>query len=72
MAYGLIPTLQPEGATFSRVYAVYGGVFVIMSYGWGWLIDHDRPDVGDIGQLLGTGWSEHMLVLAQESSRQLA
>jgi drug/metabolite transporter superfamily protein YnfA len=24
------------------------GVFVIMSYGWGWLIDHDRPDVGDI------------------------
>ncbi|WIA09403.1 hypothetical protein OEZ85_008808 [Tetradesmus obliquus] len=48
MAYGLIPTLQPEGATFSRVYAVYGGVFVIMSYGWGWLIDHDRPDVGDI------------------------
>uniref|UniRef100_A0A383VXQ0 Uncharacterized protein n=1 Tax=Tetradesmus obliquus TaxID=3088 RepID=A0A383VXQ0_TETOB len=24
MAYGLIPTLQPEGATFSRVYAVYG------------------------------------------------
>lgn len=48
MAYGLIPTLQPEGATFSRVYAVYGGVFVIMSYGWGWLTDHDRPDVGDI------------------------
>lgn len=48
MAYGLIPTLQPEEATFSRVYAVYGGVFIIMSYGWGWLVDHDRPDVGDI------------------------
>jgi hypothetical protein len=24
------------------------GVFVIMSYGWGWLTDHDRPDVWDI------------------------
>lgn len=32
-AYGFIPTLQPEGASFARVYAVYGGVFIIMSYG---------------------------------------
>eukprot|EP00955_Chlamydomonas_euryale_P081436 363578-Chlamydomonas_euryale.AAC.1 len=33
-AYGFIPTLQPEGASFARVYAVYGGVFIIMSYAW--------------------------------------
>ncbi len=32
-AYGFIPTLQPEGASFARVYAVYGGIFIIMSYG---------------------------------------
>lgn len=24
------------------------GVFIVMSYGWGWLVDGDRPDVGDI------------------------
>lgn len=24
MGYGLVPTLQPQEATFSRVYAVYG------------------------------------------------
>lgn len=47
MAYGFIPTLQPDGATFSRVYAVYGGIFVVMSYAWGWLVDGDRPDTGD-------------------------
>jgi drug/metabolite transporter superfamily protein YnfA len=46
-AYGLIPTLQPAEANFSRVYAVYGGVFIIMAYFWGWLVDADRPDTGD-------------------------
>lgn len=47
VAYGVIPTLQPEGASFARVYAVYGGIFVVMSYGWGWTVDGDRPDRGD-------------------------
>ena len=47
-AYGLIPTLQPEGSTFARVYAVYGGIFIAMAYGWGWLVDGDKPDTGDI------------------------
>lgn len=46
-AYGFIPTLQPEQATFARVYAVYGGVFIVMSYGWGWALDSQRPDLGD-------------------------
>jgi small multidrug resistance family-3 protein len=26
------------------VYAAYGGVFVIMSLLWGWLLDGHRPD----------------------------
>ncbi|GIL80315.1 hypothetical protein Vretimale_12060 [Volvox reticuliferus] len=47
VAYGVIPTLQPEGASFARVYAVYGGIFIIMSYCWGWVVDGDRPDKGD-------------------------
>jgi drug/metabolite transporter superfamily protein YnfA len=45
--YGVIPTLQPSAATFARVYAVYGGVFIVMSYGWGWAVDKTRPDTGD-------------------------
>lgn len=44
MLYGVIPTLQPRAATFSRVYAVYGGVFIVLSYIWGLVVDGVRPD----------------------------
>ena len=44
--YGVIPTLQP--ANFGRVYAAYGGIFVILSILWGWGIDRIRPDRFDI------------------------
>ena len=44
--YGIIPTLQP--AHFGRVYAAYGGVFVVMSILWGWKIDKVNPDKYDI------------------------
>ena len=40
--YGVIPTLQQSN--FGRVYAAYGGVFVIMSLLWGWVFDGDQPD----------------------------
>lgn len=44
--YGVLPTLQP--AHFGRVYAAYGGVFVILSMLWGWLIDKRAPDTPDL------------------------
>lgn len=44
--YGVIPTLQP--ANFGRVYAAYGGVFIAMSLGWGWLVDKIAPDKFDL------------------------
>ena len=47
IAYGFIPTLQPTDS-FGRVYAVYGGFFIVGSFLWGWLLDGDRPDKGDI------------------------
>jgi small multidrug resistance family-3 protein len=64
VSYGFIPTLQPSEATFARVYAVYGGVFIVLSYGWGWAVDGQRPDVGDcvgasialVGVLLAWFW----------------
>jgi len=40
--YGIIPTLQ--AAHFGRVYAVYGGFFIVLSLLWGWYFDGDRPD----------------------------
>ncbi len=46
IAYGVIPTLQP--ASFGRVYAAYGGIFVALSVLWGWRIDGVRPDRPDI------------------------
>ncbi len=44
--YGVIPTLQP--ANFGRVYAAYGGVFIVLSIMWGWKIDKVVPDRFDI------------------------
>ncbi len=46
VGYGVVPTLQP--ANFGRVYAAYGGVFVVMSMLWGWWIDGHRPDQWDV------------------------
>lgn len=48
--YGVIPTLQP--ANFGRVYAAYGGVFIVMSLFWGWFVDKVTPDKFD---LIGAG-----------------
>ncbi len=48
--YGAVPTLQPTH--FGRAYAAYGGVFIVLSIGWGWLVDRMKPDHFD---LLG-GW----------------
>jgi small multidrug resistance family-3 protein len=43
--YGIVPTFQP--ANFGRVYAAYGGIFIIMSMLWGWQIDKVPPDKFD-------------------------
>lgn len=47
IAYGVIPTLQNEPA-FGRVYAAYGGVFIVLSLMWGRWVDDWRPDRYDI------------------------
>jgi small multidrug resistance family-3 protein len=45
--YGVIPTLQTESA-FGRVYAAYGGIFIILSLLWGRLVDGWHPDRFDL------------------------
>lgn len=49
--YGVIPTLQTEPA-FGRVYAAYGGIFIVLSILWGRVVDGWRPDQFD---LIGAG-----------------
>ena len=44
--YGIIPTFQ--AAHFGRVYAAYGGMFIVLSLLWGWAMDGMRPDRFDI------------------------
>jgi len=55
--YGVIPTFQP--AHFGRVYAAYGGVFIVMALLWGWLVDKIAPDridlIGSAIALVGVG-----------------
>ncbi|MFQ5899497.1 MAG: YnfA family protein [Candidatus Methylomirabilia bacterium] len=45
-AYGIVPTYQP--AHFGRVYAAYGGVFVVLAILWGWTVDRVAPDRYDL------------------------
>jgi small multidrug resistance family-3 protein len=44
--YGVVATLQTSN--FGRVYATYGGIFIIMSLLWAWRIDGFKPDRYDI------------------------
>lgn len=47
ISYGVIPTLQ-SSQHFGRVYAAYGGVFIILSLLWGRLFDGFEPDRWDL------------------------
>lgn len=53
--YGVIPTLQT--AHFGRVYAAYGGIFIVSSIIWGFIVDKKKPDryeiIGAFVALLG-------------------
>ncbi len=44
--YGIIPTLQD--AHFGRVYAAYGGIFIVSSLIWGAFVDKKKPDKYEI------------------------
>ena len=55
--YAVIPTMQT--ANFGRVYAAYGGIFIVLSIAWGWLVDRVVPDKFD---LIG-GWIAFLGVL---------
>lgn len=45
--YGVIPTFQSE-TTFGRVYAAYGGIFIVLAILWGRIVDGWRPDRFDL------------------------
>jgi small multidrug resistance family-3 protein len=45
-AYGIVPTLQPSN--FHRIYAAYGGIFIVMALLWGWIFQGIKPDTFDI------------------------
>jgi small multidrug resistance family-3 protein len=44
--YGIIPTLQKS--YFHRIYAAYGGIFIIMALFWGFFFEKIIPDTLDI------------------------
>ncbi len=53
--YGVLPTLQ--SAHFGRVYAAYGGIFIVSSIIWGAIVDKKAPDryeiIGALVTLIG-------------------
>lgn len=44
--YGIIPTFQPT--YFHRIYATYGGIFIVMALLWGFIFEMEVPDIFDI------------------------
>lgn len=54
--YGIIPTLQPSN-NFGRIYAAYGGIFIVSSIIWGRLVDRKKPDryemIGSVIAVIG-------------------
>ena len=48
--YGVVATLQTSN--FARVYATYGGIFIVLSLLWAYKIDNYLPDKYD---LIGAG-----------------
>ena len=44
--YGFIPCAQPI-SDFGRLYAIYGGFFVLLSLAWARVFDGFKPDAGD-------------------------
>jgi len=44
--YGVVPTLQTS--YFHRIYAAYGGIFIIMALLWGFIFEKVIPDGYDI------------------------
>jgi small multidrug resistance family-3 protein len=44
--YGIVPTFQPSH--FHRIYAAYGGIFIVMAVIWGWIFEGITPDRFDI------------------------
>lgn len=47
VAYGVVAALQSEGE-FGRVFAAYGGFFIVASIGWAAAFDGFRPDRFDL------------------------
>jgi small multidrug resistance family-3 protein len=45
-AYGVVATAQT--ASFGRVYAAYGGIFIVLALLWAWKVDNFKPDRYDV------------------------
>jgi small multidrug resistance family-3 protein len=46
VVYGIVATWQT--ANFGRVYATYGGIFIVLALLWAWKVDNFKPDKYDI------------------------
>lgn len=46
IVYGIVATWQT--ASFGRVYAAYGGIFIVLALLWAWQVDGFKPDKYDL------------------------
>lgn len=50
-AFAWLLTLSPASVS-GRAFAAYGGIYIVASLGWMWVVDHQRPDGWDMAGAL--------------------
>ena len=68
--YGIVPTQQPSH--FHRVYAAYGGVFIVMALFWGWIFEGSAPDRFDtIGAIIALAGVAIIFYMPREGEKKI-
>ena len=66
--YGIVPTFQPSH--FHRIYAAYGGIFIVMAVVWGWIFEGIVPDRFDIiGATIALGGVEIIFYMPRKGEK---
>ena len=67
--YGVVPTFQPSH--FHRIYAAYGGIFIVMAVFWGWIFEGIAPDRFDVvGARDSSDWCSNYFLYAKKGRKR--
>jgi hypothetical protein len=65
----IVPTFQPS--YFHRIYAAYGGIFIVMAFLWSLFFEDIVPDIFDSIAAIKACWSGNHLLCTQKKRRKI-